>query len=312
MNKEDYFSEKKVLVTGASGFIGGALCTRLKELGSEIYAISTKSRKEAADIDHWITGNLVNLDFTRDVIHSLQPDYLFHLAGYVTGSRELKEVPLTYQNILTTTINILISSHEAEIKRIVLAGSLEEPDSSADDRIPVSPYAAAKCSASMYARMFHKLYETPIVIPRIFMVYGPGRQNTEKLVPYVIQSLIKQNKPQLTSGTRPIDWIYLEDVVEGLIRMALQSGVEGKTIDLGRGELYTVREICEHIQSQIKNDIKIEFGDLGDRPFERIDKADIDKTRELLGWEPSVGVEEGLQKTIAWFTKRVSEKKVNS
>lgn len=303
MSSTDSLKGKRILVTGASGFIGRRLCVKLKDLGAEIYAVSRKRRKKSDVIDQWVKGDLVNYDFTKSTIKNLKPDKVFHLAGFVSGARGLKVVPSTYNNNLTATVNVLSASTEVGIQRLTLAGSMEEPGENDVDSIPVSPYAASKLACSAYARMFHRLYDTPVTIPRIYMVYGPGIQNFQRLIPYVIQSLIDQKKPKLTSGTRMIDWIYIDDVVNGLIRMGNADGIEGKTIELGSGQQYSIQEVCKKIAAIMNSDIQLEFGEKPDRPFDKDLVADLRKAREYLGWEPETEIEEGLVKTVKWFKK---------
>jgi len=93
--------------------------------------------------------------------------------------------------------------------------------------------------------MFFALYQLPVVILRVFMVYGPGQGDLQKLVPYVITSLLKGETPRFTSGTREVDWIYVEDVVAAFLEAARAPGVEGATLDVGTGKLVTVRQVVE-------------------------------------------------------------------
>lgn len=307
MNNSTFFSGKQILVTGAKGFIGKKLCHRLKDIDANIYATSTKQQKESSEINKWFVGDLGNLEFTRSVVKESKPDIIFHLAGYTSGSRELKNVQPAFHNNLATTVNILTASADIEIERLVLAGSMEEPEINDEEPTPVSPYAASKWAGSSYARMFYKLYDTPITIPRIFMVYGPAPQDYENLIPYVIHCLLHQKKPKLTSGERLVDWIFIDDVVEGLLQIAKADGVEGKTIDLGSGKQLSIKEVCTSIKRIMGSNVEIEFGALPDRAFEKITVADLTMAREYLEWYPQVNINEGLEKTIDWFQKKVEK-----
>jgi UDP-glucose 4-epimerase len=99
--------------------------------------------------------------------------------------------------------------------------------------VPCSPYAAAKWSVSGYARMFRALYQIPVVIAKIFMVYGSGQTDHTKLIPYVILSLLRGEAPRLSSGVRLVDWIFVDDVVDGLIGCAQTHGIDGRTVEFG-------------------------------------------------------------------------------
>src|SRR5688500_1908751 len=151
--------------------------------------------------------------------------------------------------------------------------------------------------------MFHALYGLPIVILRIFMVYGPAQRDHRKLIPYVIRCLLQAEAPKLASGDRLVDWAYVADVVEGLLASAYAPGVDGKTIDLGSGELVSVRSAMDQLARLIGNGIAPLYGAIADRLLERVRVADMRGAHELLRWAPRVRMNEGLRDTIAWYDK---------
>jgi nucleoside-diphosphate-sugar epimerase len=197
-------------------------------------------------------------------------------------------------------VNLLLALTELGRGKIVLAGSLEEPVEEGTE-VCSSPYAASKWAARSYARMFHALYGTPVVNTRIFMVFGPGRQPITRLVPYVISSLLSGEAPKLTSGERKVDWIYIDDVIEGLLACARSQDVLGGTVDLGSGCLTEVRTVALLIAQLMGTEIRPEFGALADRQMEQVRVADVRRTYDQLGWQPRTSLETGLRTTIAWF-----------
>src|SRR5262249_54050571 len=154
----------------------------------------------------------------------------------------IENVLPSFQHDLTTTVNVLTSATQTGVKRLVLAASLEEPVAGGADSTPSSPYAAAKFASTAYVKMFHKVYGTPAVQVRPFMTYGPG-QRAHKLVPYVALSLLQNESPKIGSGQRPVDWIYIDDVIEGMYAAATAPNVEGNSIDLGSGVLVPIRDV---------------------------------------------------------------------
>jgi nucleoside-diphosphate-sugar epimerase len=178
---------------------------------------------------------------------------------------------------------------------------MEEPEEDDNIDIPCSPYAAAKWASSGYARMFHALYGTPVVTARIFMVYGPAQQDLNKLIPYVTLSLLRNEAPKLTVGKRKIDWIYVTDVVEGLIMIAIAEDVEGCIVDLGSGSLVSIRTIVQHLVDFIDPHIEPLFGELPDRPGEQERIADVENTYKMIGWKPRISLQRGLKVTIDWY-----------
>jgi nucleoside-diphosphate-sugar epimerase len=211
----------------------------------------------------------------------------------------------TFQANLASTVNLLVAVRDAGCRRLVLAGSMEEPEPDAGSLpVPASPYAAAKGAASAYARMFHALYGLPVVTARLFMVYGPGQRDLGKLVPHVATSLLRGERPRLSSGRRPVDWIYVDDVVDGLAALATAPGIEGERLDLGSGELVTVREVAERLAAIVRADgaaAELGVGELPDRPLETVRRADVERTRELTGWRPKVSLDEGLRRTYEGY-----------
>jgi UDP-glucose 4-epimerase len=292
---------KTVLVTGARGFIGAHLCSRLSEEGAVIHGVSRIKQEHSSSVTWW-QGDLADLTCARKTIESVQPEIIFHLASHVVGSRELQVVQPTFHANLHAAVNLLSVATEISAKRIILVGSQEEPDfNESSIAVPSSPYAAAKWAASAYARMFHALYKTPVTIARVFMAYGPGQKDIKKLIPYTTLSLLRGEAPRLTSGERPVDWVYVLDVVEGLLAMARSEDLGGRTVDLGTGSFTTVRQIVEHIAAIIDNDTRPEFGSVADRPMEQVRKAGVEETFNLTGWRPQTSIREGLEATIQWY-----------
>lgn len=286
-------------MTGASGFIGSRLCVRLLEDGASVQGVS-RTEQTSSDI-RWWTTDVRDVEAALALIREVRPDSIFHLASHVSGSRDLDAVLPTLSANFLSTVNVLLGAAEVGCKRVVLAGSLEEPDGDDAGPVPVSPYAAAKFAAGSYGRMFQSLYGVPVVTLRIFMVYGPGQRDTTKLVPHVITTLLRGESPQLSSGTRPVDWVYVDDVVEALLASAATEGVIGQTIDVGSGILTPVRAVVEEIVRTMHSSVEPRFGALPDRPNERIRVADVARTQALLGWAPRMSLTQGLTATVDWY-----------
>lgn len=291
--------DSKILVTGASGFLGAELVRALAETGARVEAVSRQAQVSTRPNVRWWRADLSLAADVERLFQLTEPEVVFHLASRVTGKRELELVAPTFQANLASTVNLLVGATAHRCRRVVLAGSMEEPDVAAGEA-PGSPYAVAKGAASLYARFFRALYGTPVVSARIFMVYGPGQQDTQKVVPYSILSALRGEAARLSSGARPIDWIYVGDVVEGLMRLGEVPDLEGETLDLGSGELVTVREVVERIANALEAPPP-ELGALPDRPLEPTRRARLERTAERLGWRPRVTLDEGLHRTIVWY-----------
>ena len=201
-----------VVVTGASGFIGSRICSSLAAGGASVFGVSrTAGHPQQGDIQ-WLVGDLTDFETVLGLLEVAKPDAIVHLASKVGGNRGLDWVLPTFTANLVSTVNLLTAVAQMRRGRFVLAGSMEEPRPG-DSGVPRSPYAASKWAGSGYARMFEALYDVDAVILRIFMTYGPGQLDISKLVPYVVGSLLRNERPALTGGERRADWIFVDDVV---------------------------------------------------------------------------------------------------
>ena len=292
----------KVLVTGATGFIGSALTEKLLQTGADVCAVS-RNKVDSNNGINWFQGDLSDLTFVETIIQETQPDYIYHLASHVLGSREFEVVESTFSSNFLSAFNLLLATHQTPCKRLILAGSFEEYNSHAETIIPSSPYTAAKLAASNYARMFHKLYGTPVCMAALYMVYGPGQIDRTKLLPYVILKTLEGESPQMTSGVRKIDWIYVDDVVSALLQMAEAPNIDGLTIDIGSGESISIEKIVKLAMELVDPSIVPKFGAVSDRPMEQERNADIEETFRRIGWRAATSLRSGLQQTIDYYAK---------
>lgn len=286
---------KKVLITGAAGFIGNRLVKRLREGGAEVYGTSRIDRGNDLSIT-WYQGSFDDLNTAQRVLEEIQPDIIYHLAGMATASNSVTNVLPTYHSLVTSTVNLLTVAAALNCQRIILVGSTNEPL----HQYPNSPYAAAKCASTMYGHLFQKLYSLPLVIARTSVAYGPG-QPSDKLIPYVMSHLLKAQRPKLSTGAWKTDWIYIDDVIDGLFCCATVPDIEGETIDIGTGQYTSVREVVDKLVDIMSPPVTPLFGVLPDRHAEHTPVADTAKTWEKLHWKAKTSIEEGLRKTVAFI-----------
>jgi UDP-glucose 4-epimerase len=295
--------KQRILITGANGFIGSHLCHRLGQEQAEVHAVYRTQRPLEEGQARWWQADLSDEAAVRALFRDIRPDVIFHLASHVKGAPNLEHVLPTFRSNLESTINLLTLAAEKGCKRMVITGSLAEPEPENGELFPSAPYAAAKWASSGYARMFHALYKLPVVIARVFMVYGPAQQDLTKLIPYVTLSLLRGEKPKISSGGRPVDWIYVSDVVDGFMALAETPDIDGGTFEIGSGSLISIREIVQQLAAIVDPKAKVEFGALPDRPLEPTRIAKTAETFAKLGWKPLVSLQDGLERTVDWYKR---------
>jgi nucleoside-diphosphate-sugar epimerase len=291
-----------VLVTGASGFFGAHLCARLAAQRTVVHGVSRSEQPPGPPGLLWRKLDVADRGAVARAVREIRPDLIFHLAGFVSGSRSLDAVFPTFDSHLAGAVNLLQAAAEVGCRRIVLAGSMEEPDPA--EETPRSPYAAAKAAAGAYARMHHALYGTPVTVARIFMTYGPAQRDVTKLVPYVALALLREQSPKLGSGVRQVDWIYIDDAVDGLLAAAVAPSVEGRSFDLGSGVLVSIREVVDRIATLVGSKAPLLWGALPERPREAVRAADTAAAERALGWRARVSLDEGLRRTVDWYRRQ--------
>jgi UDP-glucose 4-epimerase len=209
------------------------------------------------------------------------------------------------------TLNLLEALKETGCNCFVNTGTCYEyghntPPMREDQMVdPINAYAASKSAVWLFCNMYHRTRGYPIVTVRPFTVYGP-RQSERALIPQTILSALRGENFAMTGGDQTRDFTYVDDIVEGYVRASLSERAIGQTINLGTGEEHAIKDVVLKVLELMGNPVKPVIGELPYRPGEvwRL-YADNGKARELLGWQPQVSLEDGLRKTIAWYTEQM-------
>lgn len=291
--------DTRVLVTGATGLIGRQLVPMLSD--ADVVAVSRFPQEDSDDV-RWVARDLAEPGSALELVTSVRPEVLIHLAGSVRGDRSLDAVTPTLMTNLVSGVELLEAATRVGCRRIVWSGSLlEEPAASGPFPVPPSPYGASRWAASAYARMFHALFDSPVVILRPSYVYGPG-QDTTKLIPHTITTLLEGGSPRLGSGTRLLDCVYAVDAARAFCSAASAMSVEGRTIDLGSGSPTSVHSIVQLIAELMgQTPGRPDFGAVPARPLEQEVAVDVSEAADTLGWRATTGLEDGLRATVDWF-----------
>lgn len=298
-------SDETVLVTGASGFIGRHVVRRLAALGvGRVVCASRSPVRAAVPPVEWLATDLSTRGAFAALLGSHRFTRVIHLATHASGAPSVAAFRAAVDSCVTATGDLLVAALEhCPAARIVMPGSLEASDPLCGPAEFGSPYAAAKAAAHVLASAAHRLHGLPVVTTRIGFVYGPDDPNGKRLVPYTIDTLLDGGRARLSQGLRIEDWIYVDDVADGLIAAAFAATHATDTLDLGSGHPTCARDIAQKLRALIGAG-ELAFGELPDRPGPPGFIADVETTSRLTGWQPRVPLDEGLRKTVDWHRRR--------
>ena len=320
---------KRVLVTGAGGFIGSHLTERLLALGSETRAlVHYRSDGSWGWLDHSpyrdeievIPGDVRDRD---SVAHALRDrEIVFHLAALIAIPYSYR-APLSYVHTnIEGTVNVLQVAKEAGVERVVHTSTSEVYGTARyvpiDEEHPLqgqSPYAASKIGADKQAEAFHRSFAVPVGTIRPFNAYGP-RQSARAVIPTIITQALTASEVHLGNLEPTRDFSFMADTVEGFIRMAECSDAVGQTINIGSGREISVGNLASLILEMTgRKDVPITSDAQRRRPdqseVERL-CADNRKAQELLGWRPQHTLEEGLAQTIEWVRSNLERFRIGA
>ena len=311
------WSDKKVLVTGAGGFIGSHLSERLVELGAKTRAfVRYSSTGSWGWLDQSPLKNDVEvvLGDIRDqdtVTHACNgADVVFHLAALIAIPYSY-QAPLSYvRTNVEGTLNVLQAAQRVE-SQVVVHTSTSEVYGTArtvpiDENHPLqgqSPYSASKIGADKIAESFHLSFGLPVVTVRPFNTFGP-RQSARAVIPTIITQALNGSEIRLGNLEPTRDLNFVADTVEGFIKAAETPKAIGETINFGSGREISIGDLAALILKLMNRDIPIALEGARVRPENsEVDRlcADSRKGQSILGWRPKYSLEDGLAATIEWI-----------
>lgn len=312
---------KKILITGAGGFVGNYLVRELKSLGGyEIFATVHKPNPNLSELvgsDHVISGDLTDYSFTQNLITQTSPDVIYHLAALSVVHNSHNQAETVINVNATISYNLLeafrLYAPKARLIAICSAnvyGAVQDrskPLSESTPLRPLNPYAVSKVTQEMLALQYHLAYGLDIVILRPFNHTGPG-QTTDFVIPALAQQFA-----QIAKGAPPVievgnlstkrDFTDVRDMVKAYI-LASEMGKSGEVYNIGSGHGYTVRELIDLLQkvSGITVELKTKAG-LVRKSDVAILIANATKFRELTHWEPKISLEATLSDILNYYRK---------
>lgn len=310
------------LVTGARGFVGGWLAKTLLERGDTVVSFDRRRVTEKpsalgmlgieADLVQ-VEGDLCDAEELARVLRDNGVETVFHLAAETIVSTVQESPVRGFESNVRGTWTLLQACLEQGVGRVVFASS--DKAYGAHETLPyredfplqpTAPYEASKAAADLIARSYWHAYGLPIAVTRFANIYGGGDLNFSRLIPEAVSAALSGRAPVLRSdGSPERDFLYVEDAASAYL--AIEAGldredVRGEAFNAGGGRSYRVLDVIETITRLAGTGVKPDVRGSGN-PKGEIDKQYVDPTklREMLGWQPAVGLEEGLERTLAWY-----------
>ncbi len=310
------WDKKKVLITGAGGFIGSHLVERLLERGAKVRAfLRYTSRSDEGFIKYFSDDLRKQMDIVYGDIRELESvvkatdgvDVVFNLAALVG-------IPYSYihpQEVIEAntvgTLNVLMAARDAGVEKLVQTSTSEVygtaqyvPIDEKHPKQPQSPYSASKIAADAIALSFYHSFDLPVAVIRPFNTYGP-RQSDRAVIPSIISQALTKDKLTLGSMTPTRDFTFATDTADGFIKGAESEKAVGMEINLGTGKEISIEDLIRKIVSLVGRDVTIERAEERIRPAgSEVERLCADNTvaQDLLGWSPKVSLTQGLEKTI--------------
>lgn len=299
------FNNSNLLIVGGTGFIGSKVAKKALRNGLKVTVISKHSYPHNKRIN---CVDYINVDISRekDLHHILKDrvfEYVLNLGGYVDHKNFSEGGKEVFETHFNGTLNLVKSINKNTLKCFIQIGSSDEyganiaPQEENQRELPISPYSIAKTSATHFLQMLYRTERFPVVILRLFLVYGPG-QDSSRFLPQIIKGCFSGKEFETSLGEQLRDFCYIDDITDGILRAMKCDNVNGKIINLASGDPISIRTVIEKVQTYIgKGNPK--FGKISYRSGENMSLyADTSRAEHLLGWRSNTTIEDGIKKTV--------------
>jgi len=239
--------------------------------------------------------------------HVTPADCIFHQAAQA-GVRTSVENPRKPHKVnVDGTLNVLDAARDSDTKRVILASSSSVygkaenlPYEENDPARPVSPYGVSKLAAEQYARVYSEVYDLPTVSLRYFTVYGPRMRPNMAISNFVSRCLDGRPPVVYGDGKQTRDFTHISDIVDANRRLLSTDAADGEVLNIGSTDNITIRQLAINIRDQIDPNLELQYDDrhAGDAEHTH---ADISKAKEYIGYEPSISIEEGVERFVGWY-----------
>jgi UDP-N-acetylglucosamine/UDP-N-acetyl-alpha-D-glucosaminouronate 4-epimerase len=306
----------KALVTGGAGFIGSNLALALVARGHDVRLLDNFSTGHRANLEpldaEVVEGDLRSYERVAAAVGGVE--VVFHQGALPSVPRSIQD-PLTSTAVnVEGTLNVLLAARDAGVRRVVFASSSSVygdapgmPRRESQPLAPLAPYAVSKLAAEQYCMVANRVYGVETVALRYFNVFGERQDPLSgyaAVIPKFIRMMLDGQPPTIFGdGQTSRDFTHVENVVEANLAAAVEPAAAGRVMNIAVGSSHTLNELVSTLQGLLDSELEPEYGP--PRPGDVSESlADVSLARELLGYEPRIEFEEGLQRTIAWIVEQ--------
>jgi nucleoside-diphosphate-sugar epimerase len=321
--QSEYFNGRRVLVTGADGFLGSHVVERLLELGARVTAFTRSTSTHgtsqitlrnlahvASELEAVIAANIASPETTR-IIQDAEPEVILHLAAEAYVPRSFEQPEQVFAANATGTLYVLEAARRlSKLLRVVVTSSSEIYGSALFERAidethplnPTSPYAASKVAADRLAYSYRVTFGLPVAVIRPFNFYGP--RHTYDVIPKFIRLALEgRDLTVYGDGEQRRDFTYVEDTVRGFLVMASHPAAVGEAVNFGSGRSYSIKHTAERIVALTGTNSRIVFDAARLAEVNHL-LCDASRAWRLFGWKAEIDFDEGLRRNIEWERKR--------
>jgi len=305
---KDDLRNKRILITGITGFVGKALSNRLKSSGAIVYGISRSVNNDTRNLN----ADILDYPQINKFIKDSKIDICFHLASASLVEEGQLHPYQTFKVNTEGTLNILESARINNLEKVIIAstshvyGKNKVPYLESYTPRPTRPYETSKACTDIIAQSYATSFNLPVLIPRFVNIYGPGDLNFQRLIPKTIKSVFENSEPKMWGGQAVRDYLFIDDAIEAYLLLAQISEskvFENRVFNFGSSNLISVEDLIKKIIMISGKDLKIKkVNDKREGEIEAQYVSSI-KARKLLKWKPKFDLEEGLMFTIDWYKK---------
>jgi len=309
------WEDKRIIITGVTGFIGSALAEQLIKKGADIYGLirisSTEHLNPIPKNVNLVKGDLRYEEDVKKIFEMAEPEIVFHLGAFTHVGDSFKHRRECWDINYSGTVNMIEEATKHNIERFIFAGTSEEygnqenfPINEKSPLKPESPYACSKVATDLYCQMMWKAYKFPVTILRPFNTFG--RKHDRR---FVVEKIIHGHLtggPILMGDSRPTrDFNYINNIIDGYVQVSENSKTKGEALNMGSGKETSIKNLVELISKLCNKKVKVKWNSFPPRPNETWRLCcDSSKMKQLIGWESKISLEDGLKNVIdVWRNK---------